>query len=370
MMIRKYCAWIILGLTMFFCIVLPTLLQKEIDDTIKAQDIRDSFIEKIEKGQDPVAIYIWKKLSENSKRLLKQKGKKEDIKKALSFDLNSLLQDVYFYNKRRFKHVKLSKATKTLIDISPFGHQLVYFNKKLLKDAYPLSITIKEDAWISPPTLKNFMIFGTYKKDNLLYIVMNSARITLFISFFALFISCVLGIFLIFLSFYSKTSILFKMTLKKIVYFPRLFILILFASLFKFKQASQLHISIDYYLILLFGITGAVFLASQTLVIVEDLKNKLFVQFAYALQLSEYKIFFKHILINCTILPISIVKQMRDNILLLSVLTFIGVISLQPEDLGGLIYKYYSSPETFYRGWWILFFHPFFSHGLYLFLIW
>ena len=210
------------------------------------------------------------------------------------------------------------------------------------------------EYWLHAPTWRHGALLGTYKQENLLYVVARAGRTTFYICGIALAISIAGGILLIYLDFSPTTRPFFHKLLPVAVYFPRLFFLILLASLLRLQQTSQLTLSVSHYLAILFGITGAIFLASQTAEEIAALRDKLFVHFAHSLGWSDWQIFLRHILPNCSSLPISIVKQMRDNIVFLSILSFIGVVHLQPSDLGGLIYEYARTPESFTQGWWIL----------------
>lgn len=214
----------------------------------------------------------------------------------------------------------------------------------------------KEDHWNHPPSLESFLWFGVFEGENLLPVILESAQRSFTLSFLALFLSLAIGLVLIFFDFYEKTRPKVQAFFRGAIYFPRLFFLIFLSALCGLEKPSQLAYSTSFYLIVLMGVTGGIFLAAQTSVQVTQLRKQLFVYFASTLRQSPLRIFFQHILLNCTTLPLSITKQLRDNILFLSVLTFVGVVHLQPEDLGGLIYKLYSSPEAFYEGWWILFF--------------
>ena len=225
-----------------------------------------------------------------------------------------------------------------------------------------------ENVWNQPPTLHNLLLFGTYQGQNLLYATAQAARITLYLSLIALLLSLVIGIGLSFLAFYRLTGRVVAVLLRWTVFFPRLFCLIVLCAWFQLYQPSRLsrfHFTlagihcqpgVEAFVILILAGTGAVFLASQTLMEIEQLKSKLFVRFAESLSLPAWKIFFQHILRNCTLLPIAAAKQMRDNILFLATLAFIGMAEMQSEELGGLICKFYSAPEAFSEGWWILLF--------------
>ena len=212
------------------------------------------------------------------------------------------------------------------------------------------------------PTLRSFLIFGSYHNDNLLFVVLEAAKISLTISFYALMISSSLCLLTLIADFYINFS--FMNYLFKIAnYFPRLFVLIFFAALLKLHQTSHLSFSPALYLICILGISGTFFLLAQTHKEISDGNKTLYVHFACSLPIPKYKIFLRHILRNSITFPINVAKQMRDNVMFIAILPFTGVVHLQPEDLGGLIHKYFLQPDAFNEGWWVLIFPC-------LFLIW
>lgn len=213
------------------------------------------------------------------------------------------------------------------------------------------------EAGIHAPTLKDFMLFGVYEYRNILYVVVISARLTLYLALISLLISAFAGLSLIFMDFVSPTRALIHPLLGITTYCPRLLILILLSAFLALSRPSQLSFGISFYLIVLLGATGAIFLASQTAGEITQLRRELYVRFAASLGLSSWTIFFRHVIPNCTSIPLTITKQFRDNILFLSTLSFIGLIHLQnPSDFGAIIFQYGNDPEVFQKAWWALFF--------------
>jgi ABC-type dipeptide/oligopeptide/nickel transport system permease subunit len=222
--------------------------------------------------------------------------------------------------------------------------------------------------WTHSPTFKSGFLFGTYNGYNMLYIICIATKTTLKISILGLGISLIGGMLLIFFYYYSRFKNILDIIHKVITYFPRLFFLIFFSYIFKLQETSQLLCNVNYYLVVMFGITGSLFLLSQTYSEIKLLENQLFIHFSRSVGCSELWIFCNHVLKNCPLLPISIIKQMRDNILFLSILTFIGCVNLQPEDLGSLICRLANDPAIYQKGWWILFFPCFFLTWIILLL--
>ncbi|WP_372370223.1 hypothetical protein [Candidatus Uabimicrobium sp. HlEnr_7] len=242
-------------------------------------------------------------------------------------------------------------------------------NKIVFTIVITLIITWLLPHWISPETATNLsqipsitLPFGSYHNSNLLHIVLTAAQISLTISFYALVISTFLCLLILIVDFYVKFAFV-NHILKVANYFPRLFILVFFSALLKLHETSQLSIPASFYLIIILGLSGTFFLLAQTYTEISKGKKTLYVHFACSLPISKYKIFLRHILRNSITFPISVAKQMRDNIMFIAVLPFTGVVHLQPEDLGGLIHKYFLQPDAFNEGWWILVFPC-------LFLVW
>lgn len=224
------------------------------------------------------------------------------------------------------------------------------------------------DYWTHSPTLKSGLLFGTYNGYNMLYVICVATKTTLKIAILGLCISLIGGMLLIYYYFYSRFKNILDIIHKFITYFPRLFFLIFFSYIFKLQETSQLLFDVSYYLVVMFGITGSLFLLSQTYSEIKLIENQLFIHFSRSVGRSELWIFCHHVLKNCPLLPISIIKQMRDNILFLSILTFIGCVNLQPEDLGSLICRLANDPAIYQKGWWILFFPCFFLTWIILLL--
>ncbi|NUM33481.1 MAG: hypothetical protein HUU50_02975 [Candidatus Brocadiae bacterium] len=358
-MVQKNLLLVALLGNLVFCFFLPWCVSPEVPTKLREENIvdLDSFLKKLLSEKIPLSPYLYSRLSKETQEMVQAKTKNKAM--LISFlleDLNKILDEEEFFDSQRFENFKDLPEVQKFLDNGLEGEERKIFHSFLLMKVYPGCFLPIKNYWIHKPTLEHFLFFGTYKQENLVYLVGSSAGIALSIGFFSLLVSILLGIFVIFLEFHPSTAPWILPIEKGLMYFPRLFLLILFCSFFKLQETSQLSWDIRYYLIAGIGVTGAFFLSSQTLEEISELKEKLFVSFAYSLGYSSFLVFIKHILHNCSSLPISIVKQMRDNILFLSILTFIGVVHLQPEDLGSLIFKLYNTPETFFQGWWILFF--------------
>ena len=349
-----YLLWVSLIIIITGFILIPYCIMPEIDNTLKIHEVKNlqQFLNKIILSKTILSKYKTKNFSYFNKNNLSDK---KLIKKFFR-DINKILALPNFYEEKKFSNVNIPKQLniKKLLKVNKKSYEILYLNKLLLYFAFPNEIEKPKNYWIHKPTLKNFLLFGTYKQKNLLYLVAQAINIALYISSFALLISILFGFVIILFDFCTKSII--RKCLQIAVYFPRLFFLIILASFLNLQITSKLNFSVEFYLILAFGFTGAIFLSSQISNDVTKLKQQTFVYFAKSIKANKLNIFFKHILKNCTTLPIIIIKQMRDNIMFISILTFVGVVQLQPSDIGGLIYKYYNSPETFYQGWWILFF--------------
>lgn len=197
--------------------------------------------------------------------------------------------------------------------------------------------------------------FGTYQGQSLLVLVAKAAWITLYISLAALMLSLLVSLTLLYWDFMPETQIIIRPLLKGLVYFPRLLFLLVWCLAWQLNQPSRLAFSPTVYLVIGMGITGGIFVAGQTIPEVCVLEKSLFVYTAESIGVSRFVIFARHILRNCLAFPLALVKQVRDNILAIVFLSFLGLVHFQPEDLGSLVHRLYT-PEAFYQGWWMLFF--------------
>ena len=358
-MIQRILLLVAFVLNVFFCFCMPWFIDAEMPTKLRKENIShvDRLVEKLLQEKNDLSFYLYSHLSPETQEILKKKDRSHSLViQNLLKDFNKILEHENFYELERFKKLESLPEVQKFLQEGMEGEEKKNFHAFLLQKSYQDCLSPMKSYWIHPPTFQHFLLFGTYKQENILYTVSRSSGIALSIGFFSLLVSIILGIFFIFLEFHPSTTSWVRPIEKKLMYFPRLFLLICFCAFLKLQETSQLSWDIRYYLISGLGITGAFFLCSQTFEEICELKEKLFVSFAYSLGYSSFMVFLKHILHNCTSLPVSIVKQMRDNILFLSILTFIGVVHLQPEDLGSLIFKFYNDPETFFQGWWILFF--------------
>lgn len=224
----------------------------------------------------------------------------------------------------------------------------------ILPKYFPVEISTSNEFF--PPNYQDILfLFGTYKGQSLFMLVLKAAWITLYLSLFSFAISLALSTILLYFDFHPDTQIIIRPLLRCLVYFPRLLFLLIWCLAWKLNQPSRLAFDTTIYLIIGMGITGGIFVAGQTSPEVHSLEKSLFAYNAESLGISKLVIFFRHILRNCIAFPLALVKQVRDNILAIVFLSFLGLVHLQPEDLGTLVQRL-NEPEAFYQGWWILFF--------------
>jgi hypothetical protein len=119
---------------------------------------------KLHSAEDAFSKYAYSKFSDRTKRLFnkyfaeKYKRKDEiieDIRSALTKELNNLIENDNLYDGERIKGILLLRDTKELIQINPHGEKLVCLNKILLQDAYPDEIVYEE---ICPFAFDNFIL--------------------------------------------------------------------------------------------------------------------------------------------------------------------------------------------------------------------
>ena len=97
---------------------------------------------KLRDAEDPLSKYISREcLANDTRQLLHTYDGKgataQELQKALIRDLNRLIHGPCVYAPGRFRHVKLSDDTQSLLNTRPAGGDLVRLNRLLLAEAYP-----------------------------------------------------------------------------------------------------------------------------------------------------------------------------------------------------------------------------------------
>ena len=91
--------------------------------------------------QEPnqVADYLWGRLSVKTQQLLSNYSSESDAeaRKALTRDLNVIIQQTSIYTVDRFSEVRRRPETQALLEVNPQGEELVQLNRMLLEDAFP-----------------------------------------------------------------------------------------------------------------------------------------------------------------------------------------------------------------------------------------
>ncbi|MBS1792942.1 MAG: phospho-N-acetylmuramoyl-pentapeptide-transferase [Acidobacteria bacterium] len=124
------------------------------DSLFRGHEFRDlnRFVVKLNQNRNPVSQYLQGQFSPETKQLLTDydAAKAPALQKALTTDLNRVLNDPNFYDEQRFnaaylpeeERIKLTDETKKMIEKRPTqGDALVRFNRRLLQDAYPEEIS-------------------------------------------------------------------------------------------------------------------------------------------------------------------------------------------------------------------------------------
>ncbi len=115
---------------------------------LRPKNIKDSvnFVRKLRdaKESDPISFYIKSNLTPETQQQLKEFQDEEKVSDSL---LNNLIRDINaffvkpkFFDKDRFKNVKLREETELLIYQNPQSDELIRLNRYLLDDAYPEEI--------------------------------------------------------------------------------------------------------------------------------------------------------------------------------------------------------------------------------------
>jgi hypothetical protein len=112
-------------------------------------EIRDlpKIVDRLRRQSDPVSAFVWRSLSTPDQALLTgyqpSAPNTNQVQDAVLRALNKIIVEPAIYEPERFKGVALSVAASSLLQQipSPRGDSLVYLNRLLLQDAYPLELS-------------------------------------------------------------------------------------------------------------------------------------------------------------------------------------------------------------------------------------
>jgi hypothetical protein len=115
------------------------------DPELRWYDLKDSasLAGKLREAKEPLSQYLRAQLSSEMQKLLDeyQGGAPPDaVLNGLIDDLNRLLRGPCLYEKDRFTEIALSEHTRTQVEHSPQGEDLLRLNRMLLEEAYPKEI--------------------------------------------------------------------------------------------------------------------------------------------------------------------------------------------------------------------------------------
>jgi uncharacterized repeat protein (TIGR04138 family) len=102
-------------------------------------DIKDleSFAARLCERSDPVAQFLWDRLSEATRLALLTKAHSKAFEAILVKELNAIIARDSIYQAERFAGVTLSDQAKSLLGHDLQGVHLARFNRLLLEEAYP-----------------------------------------------------------------------------------------------------------------------------------------------------------------------------------------------------------------------------------------
>ena len=195
---------------------------------------------------------------------------------------------------------------------------------------------------------------GTFYGRDTLHATACATRITLEIAVAAVVITMVIGTAVLFLAYRFSLvyQILQGLEAFHIYYVPRLLLLMLAMIYFQVDQDTQRPIGKVPLVILVLGITGVLFLLSQVHSDLKKIQKRRYVYYAVMLNVGRLRIFWQHILRNCSGLWIALAKQARDNIIFCSTLSFLNLIRFKERDLGALVALYFRDMNLFSH-WWL-----------------
>lgn len=115
----------------------PAAVQAPRASVIAADDLANlpALSRQLAHPTNQISIFVAGQLPDATRRMLGSNP--SELKTTLANDLNQLIKGPGIYDTNRFADVKLSDATKALIDKNPTGAGLVLLNRTLLEDAFP-----------------------------------------------------------------------------------------------------------------------------------------------------------------------------------------------------------------------------------------
>lgn len=102
--------------------------------------------------QDSLSAFLYGKLSPETQRLVTGGGSAEELARALSKDLNAILQEQNIYSAERFKNIHLPLLVQqAATDLNLTSNNIIRLNRVMLEDAYPDAI-VKSLGGVYPDT--------------------------------------------------------------------------------------------------------------------------------------------------------------------------------------------------------------------------
>jgi O-antigen/teichoic acid export membrane protein len=103
-------------------------------------DFKDaqSLVSRLEKREDAISAFLWSSISEEQQARISDTGiGVEQKQRSLSESINSILRGPSIYDQGLFEGVALSQRTRGMIERKPKSDEQVWFNRRLIEDAYP-----------------------------------------------------------------------------------------------------------------------------------------------------------------------------------------------------------------------------------------
>ena len=97
-------------------------------------------VSQLHSSQDPFSRWLFQNLSKPTRDLITSKGSEQNLRPALTDDLNRLLEGPSIYDTNRFAQVKISDYLQQFIAQKPQGDTRIRLNRLLLEAAYPEDI--------------------------------------------------------------------------------------------------------------------------------------------------------------------------------------------------------------------------------------
>lgn len=120
----------------------------------REDDFKDfgNLVVELRKLDSPVSRYLYQQFAPDTQKMidsydaLASRPLPEELKKAIVYEFNQVLQDPNFYEEQRFAQLDLADGLRVLAKSSPQQYDLFRLNRRLLEESYPQAIEKTQSA--------------------------------------------------------------------------------------------------------------------------------------------------------------------------------------------------------------------------------